>query len=337
MRLGGLRTAFAAIAAVVLVGATARCGAAQEKPEKPEKAEAPEIVIARSAPFGSGGSYLGVYIEEVDAATVERLKLEAERGARVSDVTEDGPASKAGIRDDDVIVAWNGSSVESAAQLRRLVGETPAGREVKLTVVRDGKHLELPVEIADRPGISGSWTVRTPAPGAIAELEGRLRGPEMRGRVFALMGGGRLGVGVQALGDQLGAYFGLEGRNGVLVTTVREDSPAAKGGLKAGDVILAFGDEEVEGPGDLVEAVAEAEQGPAAVRVLRDRKERTVNVELPEATGPRWNQAPFGEVLMQSRMLQRMERIEFPGLDIPTLFRFEGEPAGSPGPPAVRT
>ena len=336
MTLGGMRMAGAALATVVLVGATARCGAAQDKPDRPEAPEAPEIVIARGMPFGPAGSYLGVYIAEVDAAAVDRLRLDAERGARVSQVTEDGPAARAGLREDDVIVAWNGAPVESAVQLRRLVSETPAGREVRLTVVRDGTRRELPVEIGERTGPGGTWTMRVPAPEIAGRVGERLRAPELRGRMFALMSGGRLGVGVQTLGEQLGAYFGLGDREGVLVTTVREDSPAAKAGLKAGDVILAFGEDEVASPGDLISAVQAAEEGTISVRLLRDRKERTVKVDLPEASEARWNVAPSAGAMLVPDVLERLERIEIPDLDLPTLFRFE-RPAEVPGPGAVRT
>ncbi len=337
MRLGGTRTAAAVLATAVLVGATARCGSAQETPDRPEAPEAPGIVIARGMPFGPSGSYLGVYIAEVDRAAVERLGLDAERGARVSEVTEDGPAAKAGLREDDVIVEWNGAPVESAVQLRRLVSETPAGREVKLTVVRDGKRTDLPVEVGERPGpAAGTWTMRTPLPGRLEGLGERLRAPEIRGRVLSLMSGGRLGVSVQTLGDQLGAYFGLGDRDGVLVTSVREDSPAAEAGLKAGDVILAFDDAEVDSPGALVAAVRAAEQGDVAVRLLRDRKERTLKVKLPEASEARWDVAPSTGAMFVPEILERMERIEIPDLDLPTLFRFE-RPSEAPAPGAVRT
>jgi len=335
MRLGGTRTAVAVLAAAVLVGATARCGAAQEKPDRPEAPEAPEIVIARGMPVGSG-SYLGVYIAEVDAATVERLRLDAERGARVSEVMEDGPAAAAGLREDDVIVAWNGAPLESAAQLRRMVTETPAGRDVTLTVVREGKRIDLPVELGERRGSAGTWSMRVPAPEVIEGLGQRLRAPEIRSRVFSLMSGGRLGVSVQTLGDQLGSYFGLGDRDGVLVTSVREDSPADEAGLKAGDVILEFGDEEVAGPGDLVAAVQAAEKGTVSVRVLRDRKERTLRVDLPEAGEAGWDVAPSAGAAFFPEVLERMERIELPetGLRKPLWF---GTPGETPVPNTVRT
>jgi serine protease Do len=105
--------------------------------------------------------------------------------------------------------------------------------------------------------------------------------------VFMSMRGGRLGVGIQSLGPQLADYFGLGDQSGVLITRVREDSPAASGGLKAGDVILAVDGETVEDPGDVSRLVWGADTGPVAIRILRDRKERTLTVELPEAEN-RW-------------------------------------------------
>ncbi|MDT8436909.1 MAG: PDZ domain-containing protein, partial [Gemmatimonadota bacterium] len=261
MKIRSIAAASSVLAAAVLVGVAARGGVAQEKPEAPKAPEPPAPTIAWSAVPMPSGSYLGVYIADVDAEQVERLELEAERGARVTGVSEGGPAEKAGLREDDVIVSWNGAPVESAAQLTRLVRETPPGREVELAVVRDGRKTEMAVEIGERERLAGMREFRMPELDGLRErLEDlriefgdeargfRFRGPEMTG-MFAFLGGGRLGVGVQSLGDQLGAFFGLDERAGVLVTSVEEDSPAAKGGLRAGDVILAFGDEDTEDPG----------------------------------------------------------------------------------------
>ena len=100
---------------------------------------------------------------------------------------------------------------------------------------------------------------------------------------FMSMRGGRLGVGIQTLEPQLAEYFGLGERTGVLITTVKEESPAAKAGLKAGDVIIAVDGEDIDGTGDVSRLVWDAEAGPVAIRILRDRDERTVTVDLPEA------------------------------------------------------
>ena len=309
MRIGKLRLAVAALGALALVTATARCGSAQERVEVEEKTANAAPFIVRSGGFG-GGSYLGVYITDVGADDVSQLGLGRERGARIDDVSDDGPAQQAGLQKDDVIVGWNGSQVESAAQLKRLVTETPDGREVKLEVIRDGKKRDVTVTIAERESMVRSFSFRGPGPEQMEGLVERLRSsgermrlhaPEISGSVFALMGGGRMGIGIQSVGDQLGEYFGLDGRDGVLVTSVEEDSPADKAGLKAGDVILSLGGEPVDGTGELALAVREADQGPIAVGILRDRKERTVTVELPEAPEFKWKswEGSDGDVLMR--------------------------------------
>jgi hypothetical protein len=102
----------------------------------------------------------------------------------------------------------------------------------------------------------------------------------IRRYAVALGGRGRLGVSIQNLGDQLAEYFGVEG--GALITSVLEDSPAERAGLEAGDVIVGIADEDVEGPGDVMSALAEQEAGPVSVRIVRERQPRTVTVELEE-------------------------------------------------------
>jgi len=309
MRIGKLRVAVAALGTLALVMATARCGSAQEKVEVEEKTSDSAPFVVRSGGFG-GGSYLGVYISEVNADDVSKLGLKQERGARIENVSDDGPAQKAGLQKDDVIVGWNDSQVESAAQLKRQVTETPAGREVKLEVIRDGKKRDVTVTMAEQESMVRSFSFRGPGPEQMEGLVERLRSggermrlhaPEFNGNVFAFMGGGRMGVGIQSLSDQLGEYFGLDGREGVLVSSVEEDSPADKAGLKAGDVILSVGGEPVDGTGELALAVREAEQGPIAVGILRDRREQTVTVDLPEAPEFEWKswEGSDGDVRMR--------------------------------------
>ena len=102
-------------------------------------------------------------------------------------------------------------------------------------------------------------------------------------RVVIVRGGrGRLGVRLQGLTDQLGDYFGIEGGDGALVTSVTEDSPAATAGIQAGDVIVAVDSKSVEGPGDVARAVRGAEAGPAEVTVIRDGQRRSFTVTLEE-------------------------------------------------------
>src|SRR5712672_753231 len=99
---------------------------------------------------GGGSSYLGVDIADVTTERLGALKLKQEHGAEVTMVDQDAPAGKAGLHEHDVIVSLNGTAVESAAQLRRMIKETPPGRLVNLGVSRDGQPMTIKVQLADR-------------------------------------------------------------------------------------------------------------------------------------------------------------------------------------------
>src|SRR5271163_949439 len=105
---------------------------------------------------GGGSSYLGVDIADVSPERLGELKLKEEHGAEVTMVDQDAPAGKAGLHEHDVIISLNGTAIESAAQLRRMIKETPAGRVVNLGISRDGQPLTIKVQLADRHK-SMSW------------------------------------------------------------------------------------------------------------------------------------------------------------------------------------
>src|SRR5262249_4004987 len=99
---------------------------------------------------GSGSAYLGVDIADVTTERLGALKLKEEHGAEVTMVDQDAPAGKAGLKEHDVILSLNGAPVESAAQLRRMIRETPAGRVVTLGISRDGAAQSIKVQLASR-------------------------------------------------------------------------------------------------------------------------------------------------------------------------------------------
>ena len=278
------------IAAVALAGAASLAGtlSAQEKSDNEGR--------VRVLTLGQG-SYLGVFIADVTAEDVERLGLREERGVRITGVADEGPARDAGLQEDDVIVGWNGDRIESEAQLRRILGETPAGRSASLGVIRGGSERSIAVELGHRGGPEGAFTLRSgwDEDRAIELREHLEKNWEHLGDLnvrigkmphfmtFMSMRGGRLGVGIQGLEPQLAEYFGLGDRPGALITSVKEESPAAQAGLKAGDVIVAVDGEEIGSAGDVSHLVWDADAGPVAIRIVRDRKEQTVTVDLPEA------------------------------------------------------
>ena len=249
----------------------------------------------------SGSGRLGVTIGDTTGES---------RGATVRSVAEESAAEKAGIKEGDVIVRFDGETVRSASQLSRLVSETPAGRAVAIEVTRDGATQKLTATLAEGGqhfrfhGPDGvkewsfdvpEWTIEPPdaplpppAPGAPRAVRPP-RAPHAfawKGGdgdfAFRMLGGGprKLGIEYMELGEQLAAYF-KAGSSSVLVTSVDEAGPAAKAGIKAGDVIVKLAGATVSGGDDLRQALSDAEGGSeVAVTVQRDGRPVELKVTL---------------------------------------------------------
>src|SRR5207253_10002080 len=97
-----------------------------------------------------GGSYLGVDTRDIRADRLSALKLKEEHGVEVTMVDQDAPAGKAGIKEHDVILTMNGTTIESGAQLKRMIRETPPGRVATFGISRDGQPLTVKVQLADK-------------------------------------------------------------------------------------------------------------------------------------------------------------------------------------------
>jgi len=225
-------------------------------------------------------SFLGVELREVSKEAVTRLKLREERGALVEDVTSGSSAAQAGIQKNDVIVKWDGEPVESAREVSRHIRETPPGRAVRLTMMRDGREIEVSVTLGERSRTIATTRPRIARPAVASSV--RVRPDVQIGR---LRNRSHLGVELQSMTPQLAEYFGLSKRSGALVIFVFADSPASKAGLKAGDVILSAGGETVEDPVDVRRALSGKTEGTVEFKVLRDKQERTLSVQLEKGSG----------------------------------------------------
>jgi len=229
---------------------------------------------------GTGPSYLGVDIRDVDKDRVAALKLKEERGVEVTMVDQDAPAGKAGIKEHDVILEFNGTPVESEEQLRRLIRETPPGRTVTLGISRDGNPIKVSVQLAEHSKVVTQVFPRVPAVPRTPEL------PELPNSmdipVFTIYSTS-LGMQTENLTRQLGEFFGVKNGEGVLVRNVEKGSAAEKAGIKAGDVIVRVGDERLSDRSDLARILRKhREGGKLSVGVVRDKKEQTLTVEVPQ-------------------------------------------------------
>jgi len=215
------------------------------------------------------GSFLGVGIQEIDSNRAKELKLPEEAGVEVTRIAPDSPAEKAGIKTGDVITQYNGQRVEGMDQFSRMVRETPAGREVKLGIVRNGAPQTVTARIASRPTISGQLI---PAP-VQEPFEFRLPDmPQSRMTWRSAM----LGIEAETLDGQLADFFGV--KEGVLVRTVNKASAAERAGLKAGDVIVKVDDAKITTPAELSARMRAARGRAVSVVVVRERKEVTMTI-----------------------------------------------------------
>src|SRR5262249_5036001 len=187
---------------------------------------------------GEHASYLGIDSSDITADRVGPLKLKEERGVEVIMVDQDAPAGKAGLKEHDVILDFNGTRVEGVEHLRRLIHEIPPGRTVTLGISRDGQPMTLKAQLADR---AKAVAMAKPAvrPNIVIPPIEMPDMPEMNVLTsVGPVGYSRAGVMVENLTPQLGEFFGVKNGQGVLVRSVEKGTPAEAAGLKAGDIIV---------------------------------------------------------------------------------------------------
>jgi serine protease Do len=203
----------------------------------------------------SGHGWLGAAVSEVTPDKVKEFKLPVERGVVLGKIVPDSPAAKAGLKENDVVTEVNGQRVEGTEQFRRMIREIPSGRAAHITVWRDGRSQTFNVTIGKaEPHINGAVV----SPGTFAFNMPDLSHLNEMMEVNPWLGGQpRLGIDAEDLEGDFGNYFGAPDGEGVLVRGVFPDSPAAKAGFKAGDVITTVNGDRVRSVGDLREKLAE--------------------------------------------------------------------------------
>ena len=197
--------------------------------------------------------WLGVAIQRVTPEIAESLGLPQSRGALVAAVVEGSPAAQAGIQVGDVIIEYNGQRIDESSDLPILVARTAVGQNANLAVVRNQKTIPLKARIDE-----------------LRDREVVASGPKKQEK---------LGVSVQAITPEIAESLGLKRAQGVIVTAVEPQSPAAEAGLRRGDLILQVNREQVTSIDKFTELVDNAKAGSNLLFLVR-RGENNVFVAL---------------------------------------------------------
>lgn len=261
-----------------------------------------------SEDWGSG-SYLGVDTRDITPDRLAPLHLKDERGVEVTMVDQDAPAGKAGLKEQDVILTLNGNEVQSVEQLRRMIREIPPGRVATLGISRNGRTMTIKVELADRKKNYSynygpddkqfKFTMPVmPTMPIMPEL------PDLPVSIVVVHSSARSGLMVENLTPQLGDFFGAKNGEGVLVRSVEKGSRADKAGFHAGDVIVKINGEAIHDSGDFSQALRSRKDNTASISVIRDKREQTITITLPERK--------------QSDLFRESTDIELPEIDAKT-------------------
>ncbi len=277
---------------------------------------AQSLVDPPSQPFvfssdeGGTGSYLGVDISDVTSERLSTLKLKEEKGVEVTMVDQDAPAGKAGMKEHDVILTMNGTPVESAAQLRRMIHETPAGRVITLGLSRDGQPLSVKVQLGDRhkefsmamPNVH----VNIPEIHVMPDIDI----PAMN--MVVVTSSARSGLMVENITPQLGEFFGVKNGNGVLVRSVEKGSRAEKAGFRAGDVVVKVNDQPIHDTSDFSHAVRSRNGNSLSVSVIREKREQNLNLSLPDKSkDSSWlEEESFDEPVMDADSAMQLAKVK---------------------------
>jgi serine protease Do len=292
---------------------------AQQPTAPPAPAPPDEPLDQTFSIFVDGGGFLGIYAENISRENMSRYRMTQVRGVGVTQVVKDSPAEKAGLHKDDVILRLDGENVSSVRKLNRLVSEMSPDQSVKVVISRGGSEQEVTATIGKRNNTMAQnlfggepriWKFDGPNMKNFkweAPLLNRNDFPQ-GDLSFFLTNSRRIGVSTMSLTKQLAEYFGIADGKGALVTSVSEDGPAAKAGVKAGDVITAVDGEAVDSPGDISRVINQKKEGDVTLTIIRNKSQQTIRVTPREGA--------FSGMPGQPQIGRR---IVIPRIEIPTI------------------
>lgn len=200
--------------------------------------------------------YLGVVLQQMDGNLANAFHLSKIEGALVAEISKGSPAEKAGLKQGDVILQYNKQSFNNVAGLRNAIAMMKPGTHVTLNVQRDGKVIDVPIDIGTFP--------TEPAPLAVAETKEN-----------------KYGFGVQNLTPELSQALGYKDEKGVVISKVEPGSPAGWAGLKKGTLIVAVNKKKVSSVDEFNKEVETTEKGkPVLLLVKQGESVRFISLQL---------------------------------------------------------
>ncbi len=261
----------------LLVCAVAALAQQPQIPAVPESPVAPgnePTIINRF--FAGGGNYLGIYTEEVTKENASRYGLREASGVGISGVAKNSPAERAGLKKGDVILKFDDEAVTNARKLTRLINEASPDHTARLTITRGGAEQTISATLGKREEqFARDFNIAPLMQDNVRrQIEELGRSPNFLNMNFR--SARRIGVSTTPLTEQLAGYFKV--KSGALVSTVSENSPAAKAGIKAGDVITEVNNQEIKRAEDITRILNSAGEGEVTLRISRDKHQRTIKL-----------------------------------------------------------
>jgi serine protease Do len=224
----------------------------------------------------SKSGWLGVTTRDMTPKLARSMNVKTNEGALVQSVMEDSPADAAGIKEDDIIVAFNGTRITDADDLIESVRKTRPGTSVSVQVARNDQKKTLQATLENAP----QWFAAPVIPHVPAVPHIQITPP-----TFAMAGtANSYGLWVKDLNRQLGSYFGAPDGRGVLVEEVEEGSQADSAGFKAGDVIVKVQNDQVVHTHDIWDALEEMKDGESAsIEVIRKGNKEKLSLRVDDS------------------------------------------------------
>ncbi len=213
--------------------------------------------------------WLGVHIQQVSDEIAGTLGMDEAHGALIANIVSDGPAGASDLKVGDVIIEFDGEKIEEMRELPRVVADTAVGKEVNVTVWRDGEKANATVTIGELPD-EAELAAATEDGGGVGGGEKKIGG---------------IGLTASPLNDEVRSLFDLdEDAKGVIVTAVEDGGPAAEKGIMPGDLIVEVSRSEVSSPAEIETLIEEAKEAGRKVILML----------IEGQSGPRFVTVSFG-------------------------------------------